>query len=97
MAESRLSFEERKFFPFLKCVYIFLAPSLYDTTTSGKSSLGTCDSFLVGLSQGGILPSYLLTAWTRVLLEKLVKKFPAFYGTRKFITAFTSARHLFLS
>ena len=42
------------------------------------------------------------TPWSRVLLEKLtcfqlVKKFPAFYGTRKFITAFTSACHLFLS
>ena len=39
---------------------------------------------------------YLLTPCSRVLLEKLtgfqlVKKFPAFYGTRKFITAFTSA------
>jgi hypothetical protein len=38
----------------------------------------------------------------RVLLEKLtgfklVKKLPAFYGTLKFITAFTSARHLSLS
>jgi hypothetical protein len=37
-----------------------------------------------------------LTAWSRVLLEKLtgfqvVKKFPAFYGTRRFITAITSA------
>jgi len=45
---------------------------------------------------------YLLTPWSRVLLEKLtgsqlVKKFPAFYGTRRFITAFTSARHLPLS
>jgi hypothetical protein len=35
----------------------------------------------------------------RVLLEKLtglqlVKKFPAFYGTRRFITVFTSACHL---
>jgi len=44
----------------------------------------------------------LLTLWSRVLLEKLicfqlVKKFSAFYGTRKFITAFTSARHLTLS
>ena len=29
--------------------------------------------------------------------SKLVKKFPAFYGTRRFITALTSARHLFLS
>jgi len=42
---------------------------------------------------------YLLTPWRRVLLEKLtglqlVKKFPTFYGTRKFITAFTSARQL---
>jgi hypothetical protein len=44
----------------------------------------------------------LLTPWNRILLEKLtsfqlVKKFPAFYGTRRFITAFTSARHLSLS
>jgi len=43
-----------------------------------------------------------LTPCSRVLLEKLigsqlVKKFPAFYGTRKFITAFTSASHLSLS
>jgi hypothetical protein len=28
---------------------------------------------------------------------ELVKKFPAFYGTRKYITAFTSSRHLFLA
>ena len=44
----------------------------------------------------------LLTPWSRVLLEKLtgfqlVKKFPAFYGTWRFITTFTSARHLSLS
>jgi hypothetical protein len=43
-----------------------------------------------------------LTPWSRVLLEKLkgfqlVKKFPAFYGTRRFITAVTNARHLSLS
>ena len=30
-------------------------------------------------------------------VPQLVKKFPAFYGTRRFITAFTSARHLSLS
>jgi hypothetical protein len=29
--------------------------------------------------------------------SQLVKKFPAFYGTRRFITVFTSARHLSLS
>ena len=46
--------------------------------------------------------TYLLTPWSRVLLEKLIgfqlaKKFPGFYGTRRFITALTSARHLSLS
>ena len=45
---------------------------------------------------------YLLTPWCRVPLEKLtglqlVKKFPAFHGTRRFITALTSLRHLSLS
>jgi len=45
---------------------------------------------------------YLLTPWCRVLLKKLtglqvVKKFPAFHGTRKFITALTSVRQLSLS
>jgi hypothetical protein len=48
------------------------------------------------------LLTYLLTPRNRVLLEKLtcsqlVKKFPIFYVTRKFITAFTNARHLSLS
>jgi hypothetical protein len=48
---------------------------------------------------GGTLLFFLVTPWSRVLLEKLtglqiVKKFPAFHGTRMFITAFTSARHL---
>jgi len=45
--------------------------------------------------------AYLLTPGSRVLLEKLtgfqlVKKFPAFYITLTFITAFTSACHLSL-
>ena len=48
------------------------------------------------------LTYYLLTPWYRVLLQKLtglqlVKKFPAFHGTRRFITALTSVRHLSLS
>jgi len=48
------------------------------------------------------IQTYLLTPWSKVLLEKLigfkpVKKFPTFYGTRRFITAFTSASHLSLS
>ena len=49
-----------------------------------------------------IVNFYILTPWCRVLLEKptglqLVKKFPAFHGTRRFITALTSVRHLSLS
>jgi len=48
------------------------------------------------------LHTYLLTPWSTVLLQKptgfqLVKKFPAFCGTRMFITTFTSAHHLSLS
>ena len=46
--------------------------------------------------------TYLLTPWCRVLLEKLtglqiVKKFPAFHGTRRFITALTNVCHMSLS
>jgi len=47
------------------------------------------------------LVTYLLTPCSIVLLEKLigfklVKKFSAFHGTRRFITAFASVRHLSL-
>jgi len=46
--------------------------------------------------------TYLLSPWSRVLSEnltgsQLVKKFPAFYGNWRFITAFTTARHLSVS
>ena len=48
------------------------------------------------------LLTYSLTPYSTVLLEKLtrfqlVKKFPTFYGTRRFLIAFASARHLSLS
>jgi len=48
------------------------------------------------------LLTYVVTPWCTVLLEKLtglqlVKKFPAFHGTRRFITALTSVRHPSLS
>ena len=63
-----------------------------------------CEKYSLGLLTFKSLKSitYLLTPWSRVLLEKLtgfqlVNKFPAFYGTRRFITASTSARHLSLS
>jgi hypothetical protein len=40
-----------------------------------------------------------LTSWRRVFLEKLThfqpaKKFPAFYGIRKFVTAFKTSHRL---
>jgi hypothetical protein len=52
--------------------------------------------------QGLELPSLILTPWSRVLLEKLTdfaasQEIPRIYGTRKFITVLTSARHLSLS
>ena len=45
---------------------------------------------------------YVFTPWSRVLPEELtgsqlVNKFPAFNGTRRFITAFTKASHFSLS
>jgi hypothetical protein len=48
------------------------------------------------------LLTYLLTPWSRVLLEKLtgfaaIEEIPRIYATRKFIPVPTSARHLFLS
>jgi hypothetical protein len=46
-----------------------------------------------------VILTYFITPQSRVLREKLtasllVKKLPAFYGTRNFIVTFTSARHL---
>jgi len=57
---------------------------------------------VVSLKHRPSLLTYLLTPWCRVLLEqltglKLVKKFPLFHGTRRFITALTSVRHLSVS
>ena len=48
------------------------------------------------------LLTYLLTPWSRVLLEKLTgsaasQEIPRIFGTRRFITVLTSSRHLSLS
>ena len=48
------------------------------------------------------LLTYLLTPWSRVLLEKLTgsaasQEIPRIFGTPRFITVLTSARHLSLS
>jgi hypothetical protein len=49
-------------------------------------------------TQCALFYTYLLIPWSRILLEnltgmQLVKKFPAFYGTRRFITAFIIFRY----
>jgi len=60
------------------------------------------DSRIYGIYIHTYIHTYLPTPRCRVLLEQLtglqlVKKFPAFHGTRRFITALTSVRHLSLS
>ena len=65
----------------------------YCRTCSGKHSITCLLNYLL---------TYLLTPRSTVLHEKLtgfqlVKKFPAFYGTQRFITTFTTAPHLSLS
>ena len=79
----------------IKMTTIFLRQITMSWTTFARFI-----SYLIKSAFEKHLP-YLLTPWCRVLLEKLtgsqlLKKFPAFYGTRRFITAFTSARHLSL-
>ena len=66
-----------------------------------RAFAGKNDSMLI-LQKKDIFVTYLLTPWCRVLFEKLtglqlVKKFPEFHRTRRFITALTSVRHLSLS
>ena len=83
--------------------------SIYPHPTSWRSILILSTHLCLGL-QSGLLPSglhtylltYLLTysmvqspSWETRL--QLVKKFPAFHGTRRFITALTTVRHLSLS
>ena len=75
------------------CWTIIDKHSTYSRRTNSYQPLGR------GGSHSLLRLTYLLTAWCRVLLEKLtglqlVKKFPAFHGTRRFITALTSVRHL---
>ena len=77
--------------------YIELARFPYFAVRSAHSYLFGAYVFFLQLPT-----SVLLTPWSRVLLEKLTgsqpfKKFPTFYGIRRFITAFTSSRHLSLS
>ena len=83
----------------MQCLLLFHTPMVawtslnvtFARTVHCFSCVTSCTLFL-----------YLLTPWCRVLLEQLtglqlVKKFPAFHGTRMFITSLTSVRHLSVS
>ena len=77
---------------------VLFANSSYNATGEGVVDFGEADFGKCLFC----LDSCLLATCSTVLLEKptvpqLVEKFPTFYGTRRFITAFTSARHLSLS
>ena len=82
-----------------KCTNLFLGYLYYNITLNFAMCFGPKRTIIRESNKNNI---YLLSPWSRVLLEKLtgsqlVKKFPAFYWTRRFITAFTIARHLSLS
>ena len=73
-----------------------------DRSELSISLLSCCNKCGVSHSPSSFSPHSQITPWSRVLPEKLkhpklLKKFPAFYGTRRFITAFIRARHLSLS
>ena len=82
------------------CIYVFCI----------SESRATCATYIINgpvfitetKSVYCAVRTCLLPPWCRIHLEKLtglqlVKKFPAFHGTRRFITALTSVRHLSLS
>ena len=95
--------------PLYRTAYQLLGPDLEGISVSllnfyfwkGKGK-EMCHLLTLFLNYFAYLRAYLLIPWSRVSLQnltgsQLVKKFPAFYGTRRFITAFTSVRHLSLS
>jgi hypothetical protein len=71
--------------------------------TTNVSTLATCNVLVCVCGRNIHRSWYSLThSWSWALLEKLpivqpLKNFPAFYGTRRFITAFTRALHWSLS
>ena len=80
---------------FLLCIYLCYIPCVHWNCFTCNFHI-LCSVFILNYL------TFLLTPWCRVLLEKLtglqlVKKFPAFHGTRRFITALTSVCHLSLS
>ena len=75
--------------------------SVYPMEIEGNNILKLTTSDVKLLHIDCIL-TYLLTPWSRDLLEKLTssaasQEIPHIFGTRRFITVLTSARHLSLS
>jgi hypothetical protein len=91
--------------------YLKIMVGLWIITTSSRifhSGIGTSFLYVLYFSLVNTVSpvlhilTYWHTPWSRVLLEKLtsfqlVNKFPTFHETQRFITAFTSARHLSMS
>ena len=78
------------------CKFTFLKEFFYKWSKGQSRKLTSTKTLMISTVSKG-----LLTPWCRVLLEKLtglqlVKKFPAFHRTPRFITALTSVRHLSL-
>jgi hypothetical protein len=79
--------------------------TILDKVSSRGSTAGIAASSHRGSTLKGTKVSnlYLLTPWSRFLLEKLTVNFaasqeiPRMYGTRKFLTVHTRAHHLSLS
>jgi len=74
------------------------------SVTTGFKSQARCTvlcHYITSIALTYSLIYHLLNLSSRVLEKltgsQLVKKYPAFYGTQRFITAFTSVRHLSLS
>ena len=82
--------------------HVLSAPSLRPVPPRLCSNFGTLIDWKTLMSlASGVCSTYLLTPWSRVLLEKLTgsaasQEIPRVFGTRRFLTVFTSARHLSL-
>ena len=79
----------------------YLTPKDFELRTIQPGAIFSTDDTMPAVVNPTSRNTDLLTPFSRSLLEKLtvsqlVKKFPAFYGTRRSITAFTVARHLSL-
>ena len=81
--------------------YKSLGQNVWNVRTAIRTLLRHSSHYTMKHADVSLL-TYLLTPWCRVLLEQptglqLVKKSPTFHGTRRFVTALTSVRHLSLS